>query len=99
MFASVRTICKGVDDSFVQIVGIGAGFFTSVSLLPQVFKVYREKRAEQISIAYLITLMTGLGLWVVYGFLRSDIPVIVTNIFSLAVSIVMTVLGLKYKHR
>jgi len=86
-----------MSDSPQQIIGIAAGILTSVALIPQVVKVYREKKSEQISIGYVCVLMCGQALWIVYGIVKSDIPVVATNIFSLTVSIVMMVLGIKYK--
>jgi MtN3 and saliva related transmembrane protein len=86
-----------MSETGIQWVGIAAGVLTSVALLPQVIKIQREKKANDISISYLATLFSGLCLWVVYGFLRQDIPVIATNIFSMIVSVVTIVLGLKYK--
>jgi MtN3 and saliva related transmembrane protein len=86
-----------MSESSQQIIGIIAGILTSVALIPQVVKVYREKKSEQISIGYVIVLMAGQAMWIVYGFVKSDIPVVATNIFSLGVSIVMIVLGIKYK--
>jgi len=86
-----------LSDSLTQWIGIGAGALTSASLLPQFFKIKKDKKAENISIAYLITLLSGLSLWVVYGFLRKDIPVIATNIFSVIVNISIIFLSLKYK--
>lgn len=86
-----------MNESTIQWFGIAAGVLTSVSLLPQVVKIQKEKKAESISIPYLLTLLSGLCLWIVYGFLRKDTPVIATNIFSMLVSVVTIVLGLKYK--
>jgi MtN3 and saliva related transmembrane protein len=86
-----------MNESAIQWVGVAAGVLTSVSLLPQVIKIQREKKADDISIPYLVTLLAGLCLWIVYGSLREDIPVIATNIFSTLVSVVAIVLGLKYK--
>ncbi len=80
-----------------QIVGIAAGVCTSVSLLPQLIKMVREKKAEDISLFYLIILLCGLSLWVWYGFLRDDIPIIATNSFSLTLNIAIIILGVKYK--
>ena len=86
-----------MSESTIQWIGIAAGTLTSIALLPQVFKIYREKKADNISIPYLVILFAGLALWIVYGISRSDIPVIATNIFSALVSIVTLVLGVKYK--
>lgn len=56
--------------SFETIVGIGASAFTSTALLPQLIKILREKKANDISLAMLIVLFTGLALWVWYGFIK-----------------------------
>lgn len=86
-------------NSFTQVVGIAAGIFTSVSLLPQIIKSVREKKAQDISLFYLLILFGGLGLWTYYGFLRKDVPIIATNIFSLILNGTMIVLGVRYKNK
>lgn len=68
-------------------------------MLPQVIKVIKEKKAENISLLMLIVLLTGIGLWVVYGFMKKDLPIIATNIFSLLVNATMIVLRIKYKEQ
>ena len=78
-------------------VGIAAGVFTSASLLPQLIKLLREKKAQDISMFFLIALMIGLALWVWYGIMKNDIPIIATNSFSIVVNLLMIVYGIKYK--
>jgi MtN3 and saliva related transmembrane protein len=80
-----------------QILGLVAGVFTATSLLPQVIKTIKEKKAEDVSLGMLFVLLTGVILWIAYGFMRNDLPIIITNSFSLAVDITMVVLGFKYK--
>jgi MtN3 and saliva related transmembrane protein len=79
-----------------QIVGIVAGILTASSLLPQVIKTLKEKKAAEVSKGMLITLMSGVALWIYYGILREDLPIIVTNCFSLLVNFVMMFLRIKY---
>lgn len=81
----------------MEIVGIAAGVFTSVSLLPQLIKMIKTKKAEDISLFYLIMLLTGLGLWITYGFMREDKPIIFTNIFSFLINLTLIILGVRYK--
>jgi MtN3 and saliva related transmembrane protein len=81
-----------------ELVGIAAGICTSVSLLPQLIKLVKHKKAEDISLVYLIILLCGLSLWIWYGFLRNDLPLIVTNSFSLLLNLGVIILGIKYKH-
>jgi MtN3 and saliva related transmembrane protein len=80
-----------------DIVGVAAGVFTAISQIPQLVKLLRTKKAEDISLFYLVILFCGLSLWVWYGFLRDDIPIIATNSFSLLVNATIIVLGIRYK--
>jgi len=82
-----------------EIVGIVAGVCTSVSLLPQLVKMIKEEKATDISIVMLITLMTGLALWIWYGILREDWPIILTNCFSLLVNFAIIILRQYYKNK
>ena len=82
--------------SITQIVGIVAGVLTAISMLPQLIKMVKEKKAEDVSITMLLVLMAGLATWIAYGILRQDWPIIVTNSFSLLVSITTAILRVKY---
>jgi MtN3 and saliva related transmembrane protein len=88
-----------ISESWTQILGLTAGVCTAVSLLPQLIKIIREKRAEQLSLFYLFTLLLGLGLWIAYGLLRSDLPIILTNIASASFNIAVIILSVKYRKR
>jgi MtN3 and saliva related transmembrane protein len=68
-----------------------------VSLLPQLIKLIREKKAEDISLFYLIILLCGLILWIIYGVRKDDVPIIVTNAVSLVINVMVLILGAKYK--
>ena len=84
-------------DSQTEIIGLAAGICTSISLLPQLIKLVKHKKAEDISLFYLLILFVGLALWIWYGFLRDDIPILVTNGFSLVLNGIVIVLGIRYK--
>ncbi|MGK2861596.1 MAG: SemiSWEET transporter [Chitinophagaceae bacterium] len=70
----------------IYLIGIFAGIFTSVSLIPQLFKIIKEKKAEDISYFMLLILLTGLAGWVWYGIVKKDYPIIITNSFSFLVN-------------
>lgn len=82
-----------------NIVGIVAGTCTSVSLLPQLIKMIKEKKATDISIVMLITLLSGLCLWIWYGILKEDWPIIITNGFSFIINILIIILRQFYKQK
>jgi len=80
-----------------QIIGIAAGIITASSLLPQLIKILKEKKAEDVSIMMLLFLIVGICLWIYYGILRNDIPIIATNSFSLLLNFVTLYFRIKYK--
>ena len=51
-----------------QWIGIAAGVLTSVSMLPQLIKIIKEKKAGDVSVVMLLVLIGGLALWAFYGF-------------------------------
>jgi MtN3 and saliva related transmembrane protein len=81
----------------VEILGLAAGFCTSLSLLPQLIKLVRTKKSEDLSLFYLGLLLAGLALWIWYGVLRNDFPVIATNSVALILNLVIIILGIRYK--
>jgi len=83
--------------NWTQVIGLAAGVCTATSLLPQLVKTIKEKKAEDVSLGMLLVLATGILLWIVYGIKKNDLPIIATNSFSLLVNIVMVVVGIKYK--
>jgi MtN3 and saliva related transmembrane protein len=86
-----------VSQNFHQYIGLAAGVCTAVSLLPQLVKLIKTKKAEDISLFYLLILFVGLGLWIWYGFLKHDLPIILTNCLSLTINGTVLFLGYKYK--
>ncbi|MEJ7768170.1 MAG: SemiSWEET transporter [Chitinophagaceae bacterium] len=80
-----------------RIIGFIAGVLTATSMLPQLIKILKEKKADDISIPMLLILLSGLIMWICYGFLKDDWPIIVTNIFSLLLNI--GVIFFKFKYR
>ena len=81
---------------YIQIVGIGAGILTSVSMLPQIIKTFREKKVEDLSLVMILVLMSGVGSWIWYGVLRNDLPIIFTNCLSFFLNSVLLFFRFKY---
>ncbi len=84
---------------FITIVGLIASIFTGVSLLPQLIKIIKEKKAEAISLGMLAVLFIGLCGWVYYGILKEDWIIIISNSFSLLVNLLICIFSIKYKKK
>ena len=78
-------------------VGILAGVSTAVSLIPQLVKIIKDKKAEDISLIMLLVLLAGVGGWIVYGAMKNDLPIIITNSFSFVLNQLIIAFSLKYK--
>lgn len=64
-------------------IGALAALCTTVSYVPQVRKCWQSGKADDLSLKMFLLLTAGIALWVVYGFLRSDIVIIAANSISL----------------
>ena len=78
-------------------VGIGAGVCTAISMLPQLAKIIKTKKSDDISFTTVGVLLAGIAAWIWYGILKKDYPIIVTNSFSLLVNIFVLIFSAMYK--
>ncbi len=82
-----------------EILGLIAGALTSVAMLPQLIKVLKEKDVQDISLLMILVLITGLSLWVWYGFLQDELPIILSNAFAVLVNLALLVSYLRFKEK
>jgi MtN3 and saliva related transmembrane protein len=77
----------------VSQLGYVAGAITVASFLPQVVRAWRSRQTRDLSLASLALLITAGSLWVVYGALSRDWPVVITN--SGMVTLLLVLAGAK----
>ena len=65
------------------ILGLGAGFLTTAAFVPQVVKIWKAKSARDISLHTYATFTLGVGLWLAYGILKQEPPIIIWNAVTL----------------
>ena len=82
----------------VTILGYAAGALTTISLLPQVIKIWKSRSARDISPVMFIVFSVGITLWIIYGFAIDSMPVIVANFVSLLLGLVILWLKFKFRH-
>ena len=76
--------------------GYFAGFLTTVSLVPQVIKMWTTKSADDFSLAMLLIWCTRISGWVVYGVLLNAVPIILWNVSTLLLAIAILAMKLKF---
>jgi MtN3 and saliva related transmembrane protein len=85
--------------SIENVIGILAGIMTGIAALPQLIKLIKEKDGTQLSPVMLLVLIGGLVSWLIYGIMKEDWPIIITNAFSALVNTIIIILRQIYKRK
>jgi MtN3 and saliva related transmembrane protein len=81
----------------ITIVGLVAALFTTVSLFPQLIRIWRTKSAKDISTGMFSLFCGGVFLWFVYGVFVNDYPIIIANSLAFVQAAVILFFKTKYK--
>lgn len=73
-----------------------AGTLTSIASIPQVVKTLKTRHVRDISVWQPLLLAFGVALWMLYGILINDWPLILANITPLICNAVLTVMKVRY---
>ncbi|GGA28177.1 SemiSWEET transporter [Okeania sp. KiyG1] len=83
--------------NLVTALGLLAGSLTTISFLPQVIKTWRTRSTKDISLEMFAIFCSGVLIWIIYGILVKDVPVIFTNVATLTLASPILWFKLKYK--
>jgi MtN3 and saliva related transmembrane protein len=81
-----------------ELIGLLAGFCTTLSLVPQLHRMWRSKSAHDLSLTMFFVFGLGVVLWLLYGISIRSPAVITTNSVSLVLVVVIYSLALHYEH-
>jgi MtN3 and saliva related transmembrane protein len=79
-----------------EILGLAAGTISSITFLPQVIKIWQTKSAKDLSLPMLLLLVLGVSMWLTYGIIIKNVPVIYTNSMVLFMTFIMLFFKLKF---
>ena len=82
-----------------ELLGYVAAVCTTVAFVPQVVKTYKSKSAESLSLGMFLFFTSGVVLWLVYGFMINEYPIIVANLFTLVLAVILIYFKLRYKNQ
>lgn len=68
-----------------------------VQLVPQVYKTWTTQRVHDLSLYSLLLLLLTSLLWLLHGYLISDIPLMAAGVVSVTVNLVMVTLYVMYR--
>ena len=70
----------------VQVLGLAAGSLTTIAFVPQVIKTWKSKSAKDLSLGMFLFFSLGVALWLIYGIMVHDVPVIAANLVTLVLA-------------
>jgi len=82
--------------NWMTFIGLAAAVFTTIAFLPQAVKSIKTKKTRDISLPMYVIFTIGVFLWLVYGILIFDIPLILAN--GITFILAGIILALKIKH-
>jgi MtN3 and saliva related transmembrane protein len=82
--------------SLTTVLGLLAATGTTVSFIPQAIKILKTRDTKSISLSMYILFVTGVLLWLVYGIVKKDIPMIIANGITLVFAGIILYFKLKY---
>ena len=81
----------------IQYLGYFAGTLTVASFLPQVVRTWKTRRTNDLSLGMFTLLTTASTLWIIYGGVTADWPVILTNAGMVAMNGALAVAKVRYR--
>jgi len=79
----------------LETLGFIAAILTTLSFLPQALRIRRLRSADDVSLTMYLMMVTGQGLWLIYGIVISSPSMIGANV--VAMSLVSWVLSMKLR--
>ena len=84
-----------IDLFSTQTLGFVAAACTTLAFLPQVIKTWRSRSTKDLSLFMFLVFSTGVTLWLIYGMLRGDWPLILANLFTLSLAVIILAFKIK----
>ncbi|OKO84151.1 SemiSWEET transporter [Bradyrhizobium sp. AS23.2] len=80
----------------IKLLGFAAATCTTVAYAPQFIKVWKTRSARDISLGMFLVMVLGLALWLVYGLLSGDAPLVAANAVTMLLAGGILFMKLKY---
>ena len=85
--------------NYIDLFGFSAASLTTIAFLPQLYKTWRTKSAEDVSLITLILFLTGLICWIIYGLKINSIPILVANVITFIFNFSILILKVSYNKK
>lgn len=80
----------------VSLVGFLAAICTTTAYIPQAVRAWRTRSTRDVSLKMYIIMTTGTALWLLYGAINVDWPLIAANAISLGLTLSILYFKVRY---
>ena len=80
-----------------EIIGLIAASLTTAAFVPQVYKTWKTKLVDELSLTMYLVFFTGIVLWLIYGILISSLSIILANTITGLLVLLLIYFKIKYK--
>lgn len=80
----------------IKLIGFAAATCTTVAYAPQAIKVWKTRSTGDISLGMFLAMVLGLALWLVYGLLSGDAPLVAANTITMVLAGGILLMKLRY---
>ena len=85
--------------NYIDLFGFLAALLTTIAFLPQLYKTWKTKSADDVSLSMLILFIVGLLCWIIYGLKINSIPILVANIVTFLFNFSILILKLTFSKK
>jgi len=80
-----------------EIIGLIAASLTTAAFVPQVYKTWKTKLVDELSLTMYLVFFTGIVLWLIYGILINSLSIILANTITGLLVLLLIYFKIKYK--
>jgi MtN3 and saliva related transmembrane protein len=82
-----------------DMLGYAAATLTSLSFVPQAWRTFRTKDVSGISLKMYSVFTLGVAVWLAYGIVLGEVPMMVANGLTLVLACAVLVMRVRYRKR
>lgn len=79
-----------------SLIGISAGFLTTLSFFPQIVKAYSTRKIKDVSRYLMFLFSAGSILWIIYGILHKDLVIVGANVTAATFNLILLYFSFAY---
>ena len=83
----------------LDILGLIATCFTTSSFIPQVIRTWKTRDVSGISLPTYVIITIGLALWLAYGLMKNDMPLIVANSMMVVLTFAISAMKIMFNKK